>query len=86
MSKRNTESMNVTVSAEILNNPNASIVFSESCGTAKREDTGEEFEISHRLVTGEPVVMLPDGRFVVFPWKSLVSAAYYVGEHFEVCQ
>lgn len=86
MDSKSSKKTTVNVSAQIICKPNGGLMFREFCGTATDEETGDEFECSHNLGAGAPVVRLPDGRFVVFPWQSLVCAAIDAGERFEVCQ
>ena len=52
-----------------------SIILSEYIGEAKNEETGEVTEVSLHLGTYAPILKLPSGNYVVFPWSYLVEVA-----------
>lgn len=46
----------------------------------KAEADGKTWDLSTHAGTNAPIVQLPDGRYVIFGWQDLMSAANQAGE------
>lgn len=44
-------------------------------GSAGDKTTGQEWEMSTNIADNAPIIRLPDGRWITFPWTSLIEAA-----------
>ena len=78
--------VNVSVNANVIDSSAQTLVFREACGTATMDGVEGRFEVSHHAATGAPIVGLPNGSFVVFPWSTLICAAIEASKRHEVCQ
>lgn len=57
------------------------LVMRVSAGTATDEE-GNEYELSNTL-TGAPVVHLPNDRFVIYDWNTILNDAVKTFEEYE---
>jgi len=53
------------------------LFFRVDAGTAKAD--GKEWELSLNVGGSNPIIRLPDGRWVTFSWPSLIEAANLAG-------
>lgn len=76
----------VSVSAKVFDPTTRVLLFREACGFARMEGLNGKIEVSHHATNGSPIVGLPDGSFVLFPWEGLIRAAIGISGLSEVCQ
>lgn len=69
----------VPVSVAVRVHAADTLFLRNSVGNAK-DANGAEFELSTAFHDNSPIVRLPDGRWVTFPWESLVHATQSAGE------
>lgn len=78
--------VNVSVTAYVIDPSAQTLVFRYACDTATMDGVEGKFEVSYHVENGAPIVGLPDGSFVVFPWPTLICAAIEASKRHEVCQ
>ena len=66
----------VSVSAQVY--PKETLILHHVVGDAKRE--GETWQLFSSVNDMSPGVRLPDGRWIIFSWQALSTAAIEAGE------
>lgn len=66
---------NVTVRVNVF--PSDTLFMRHAVGTAERD--GQAWEMSCNVAGMVPIVRLPDGQWVTFPWQHLIDAANEAG-------
>jgi hypothetical protein len=75
MSRKNgAQDVNVTTTIDAVVHAKESLFLRLGVGTAK-DDDGGNYELSVDISAQAPIVRVPDGRWVTFPWQALVPAA-----------
>jgi hypothetical protein len=58
---------------------NRTLFLRIGCGEAA-DRRGRKWELATNCGDGSPIIRLPDGRWVSFPWKALIEAANRAAE------
>jgi len=67
------QSLEACVEVEVDVHPSAAFLLHIDAGETTGPD-GQKFELSNDT-GGQPIVRVPDGRWVVFSWRHLLAAA-----------